>query len=313
MKDYRILITGAAGSIGSELARQLVKKKPERLLLLDQDETGIFNISQELEGSTPFVADITNRERIEEIFEQYRPDFVFHAAAYKHVPLMEAQVIEAVRNNIFGTLNVVNAAVKYDVKKFVFISTDKAVNPSSIMGATKRVGEMICQCQNATTGTRFVSVRFGNVLDSRGSVLPTWRKLIAEGKPIMVTHPKMERYFMTIENAVKLVIEAVNIGKGGEIFVFDMGKPKNILKLAKEIVKESGKKVEIVIGEPRPGEKLSEELLTGNEIATKHKKIFIIEPEEVDEELLEECLEELQTRKNIRETLKVLIPNYNYE
>lgn len=307
-KDKTILVTGSAGSIGSELARQVAKLKPERLLLCDQDETGIFHISQELEGSTPFVADITNKERIDEIFEQYKPNIVFQAAAYKHVPLMEMQVMEAVRNNIFGTLNVATLAAKHKVEKFVFVSTDKAVNPSSVMGATKRVGEMICQSLNGDT--KFMSVRFGNVLDSRGNVLETWNRLIEQGKPIMVTHPEMKRYFMTKKEAVGLVLRAVEIGKGGEVFVFDMGEQKNILELAKEVVKKSGKNVKIVIGEPRPGEKLSEELINGRETATKHERIFIVKPQEVNVELLNAGLEALKTRKNIKQTFKKLIPDY---
>lgn len=299
----KVLITGAAGSIGSELARHVARLKPKRLLLLDQDETGIFNISQEIEGSTPFVADVTNRERIEEIFDQYKPDVVFHVAAYKHVPLMELQEMEAVRNNIFGTLNVVVAAKASGVKKFVFISTDKAVNPSSIMGATKRVGEMICQ------RVGYTAVRFGNVLNSRGSVLPIWREQIAKGLPIMVTHPAAERFFMTIEEAIGLTLEAARIGKGGEIFVFDMGEPVNILELAKKTIAESGKEVQIIVSELRPGEKLSEQLFTGEEVATKYEKIFVIQPQEIDTEKLDEALEKLKNRIDIRKTLKGLIPN----
>jgi len=246
IKDKKILITGAAGSIGSELCRQIAKFSPSLILLLDQDETGIFEIGEELENNfhflkiVSFVADIRDKEKINQIFEKFQPDIVFHAAAYKHVPLMEKQPDEAVKNNVFGTKIVAEASLKHKVQKFINISTDKAVNPKSVMGATKRIGEMICQSLNQKNSTRFISVRFGNVLNSRGSVMPIFKERIEKGKPIEITHPEMKRYFMTIPEACILVIQAAVMGKGGEVFVLDMGEPVKILDLAKEIIRLSG-------------------------------------------------------------------------
>jgi len=304
----KILITGSAGSIGSELSRQIYAMNPKQLILLDQDETGIFNISGDLEGSIGLVADVRNRERIQEIFKKYKPDIVFHAAAYKHVPLMERQIGEAVRNNIFGTLNVAEAAAETGTKKFVFVSTDKAVNPTSIMGATKRIGEMICQ--NLNGKTKFMSVRFGNVFDSRGSVIPTFKKQIDRGGPVIVTHPEMRRYFMSIAGAAELVIEASRLGKGGETFILDMGKQVRILDLAKQMILQSGKDIHIMISEPRPGEKLFEEFLTGEETATKHKNVFIVKPSQVDGEELTKGLLKLKEGGAVKKVFKKLIPTY---
>jgi len=323
-----VLITGAAGSIGSELSRQIPPFKPSLLLLLDQDETGIFNISEELEDRFPYlkfsseICDIQDKEKIERIFSGFGPDIVFHAAAYKHVPLMEKHPDEAIKNNIFGTKIVAETALKYGVEKFVFISTDKSVKPSSLMGASKRVGEMICQNLNQKNSTKFISVRFGNVLDSRGSVIPIFREQIKKGGPVEVTHPQMKRYFMTSSEACLLVMQASAMGQGGEVFVLDMGDPINILKLAREMIRLSGfepdKDIPIVFTQPRPGEKFFEEILTAEEgtVTTKHKKIFRAKLSEVEEEKLKRGLEELKKalkksdRKEIINILKKIIPSY---
>ena len=310
IKDSKVLITGAAGSIGSVLAKKIAEYKPQKLLLLDQDETGVFEVSQEIEGSELFVADVTNRERINEIFMQNEPDIVFHTAAYKHVPLMERQIKEAVINNIFGTQYVVEAAIRNKVDSFIFISTDKAVNPVSILGVTKRIGEMICDSYNDKNKTKFISVRFGNVLSSRGSVIPAFKKQIEEGGPVIVTHPDMERYFMSMEEAIDLVLKAAKIGKGGEIFIIDMGKQIKILDLAKKMITESGKDIEIVFSEPRPGEKLSEELLTGTEIPTEYERVYITRLPKVDKRKLRKGLIKLKQGIEIRNVLKELVPTY---
>jgi len=295
IKNKTVLITGAAGSIGSELSRQTAKFNPSLILLLDQDETGIFNISNELENSFPnlkiksIIADIGDKGRISEILGAFHPKIVFHAAAYKHVPLMERNSCEAVKNNIFGTENLAEASVDNNVEKFVFISTDKAVNPASVMGMTKRVGEMICQAQNKKGKTRFISVRFGNVLDSRGSVIPTFRDQIKRGGPVEVTHPDMKRYFILISEACLLVMQSGAAGEGGEVFVLDMGEPVKILDLAREMIGSSGllpdKDIAIVFSGIRPGEKLFEELLTAEEgtAATKYQRIFVAKLKDIDE------------------------------
>ncbi len=317
----KVLITGAAGSIGSELARQVAKFNPSQLILLDQDETGIFNISQELKKNTRiglkyFVTDVTDKESIRSLFKECKPAIIFHAAAYKHVPLMEQQPQEAVKNNIFGTKNVAEASLDNEAEKFVFISTDKAVNPTSIMGATKRAGEMICQALNQKNHTKFISVRFGNVLDSRGSVIPIFKDQIKKGGPVEVTHSEMKRYFMMIPEAVLLVMQAGEMGQGGEVFVLDMGKPVKIVDLAKEMIRLSGfepdKEIPIVFTRPRPGEKLFEELLTSEEgtLATQNKRIFKARLSEIDESFLERKLNKLQEKENIKEGLKELIPSY---
>jgi len=321
----KVLVTGAAGSIGSELCRQIARFSPNTMILLDQDETGIFWISRELQdrfsqiSHHSFVTDICDEQKIDSIFESHKPDIIFHTAAYKHVPLMEAQADEAVKNNIFGTRTVADLAAKHEVEKFVFISTDKAVNPTSVMGATKRVGEMICETLNAKNHTKFVSVRFGNVLDSRGSVIPIFREQIKKGGPVTVTHPDMQRYFMSTPEACLLVLEAGAIGKGGEVFVLDMGKPIKIVDLAKEMIRLSGyepdKDIPIVFVGERPGEKLFEDTLTVKEQnqATKNKKIFVAKLSSVDEDTLHELLQKLGTlskREEIIAALQSIIPNY---
>jgi FlaA1/EpsC-like NDP-sugar epimerase len=328
IRNKVVLITGAAGSIGSELSRQIAKFKPSLLLLLDQDETGIFNISEELKDKFPklkissIVADIQDEEKINQIFRNSRPHIVFHAAAYKHVSLMELCPDEAVKNNIFGTEIVAATSLKYGVEKFIFISTDKAINPTSVMGATKRMGEMICQALNQKNNTKFISVRFGNVLDSRGSVIPIFRDKIKKREAIEVTHPEMKRYFMLISEACLLVMQSGAMGKGGEVFVLDMGKPIKILDLAKEMIKSSGlepdRDIPVVFTGVRPGEKLFEEILTTEEetIATKNQKIFIAKLSEVNERNLNHGLEKLKKavknsdKEEIITILKKIVPTY---
>jgi len=328
IRDKVILITGAAGSIGSELCRQVAKFKPSSLLILDRDESGIFNMANELEDKFPklkiisVIADIQDKEKIDRIFSQFHLNIVFHAAAYKHVPLMEKQPDEAVKNNVFGTKVVTDSALKYGVEKFVFISTDKAINPTSVMGATKRIGEMICQALNQKNHTKFISVRFGNVLDSQGSVVPIFREQIKKGGPVEVTDPDMKRYFMTIPEACLLVMQAGAMGEGGEVFVLDMGKPIKILDLAKEMIRLSGfepdKDIPIVFTGSRPGEKLFEEILTAEEgtFATKNQRIFMAKVLNVDEIKLNSALERLKhaahnlEKDKIKNILKELIPVY---
>jgi FlaA1/EpsC-like NDP-sugar epimerase len=324
-----ILIIGAAGSIGSELCRQVIKFKPSSILILDQDETGIFNIEEELKDNfeqiktKSVIADILDKQKIDKIFNDFKPNIVFHAAAYKHVPLMEINSDEAIKNNVFGTKNVAEISIKHGVEKFVFISTDKAINPSSVMGATKRIGEMICQSLSQKNNTKFVSVRFGNVLDSRGSVIPIFREQIRKKGPVEVTDPQMKRYFMLTSEACLLVMQAGAMSQGGEVFVLDMGEPIKILDLAREMIKLSGfepnKDIPIVFTGIRPGEKLFEEILTTEEgvIATKNKKIFITKLSKVNEGKLDQGLKKLKTviqtgnQKEIRNILRKIIPSYN--
>ena len=323
-----VLVTGAAGSIGSELSRQIAKFSPASLVLVDQDETGVFWMNREMRENFSlvphyaFVADITDKQKMNSIFQKHKPDVVFHAAAYKHVPLMEEQADEAVKNNVFGTLTVAETAIENGVERFVFISTDKAVNPTSAMGATKRVGEMICQALNEKNRTKFVSVRFGNVLDSRGSVIPVFREQIKKGGPVTVTHPNMRRYFMSTPEACLLVLEAGAIGRGGEVFVLDMGEPIHILELAKEMIRLSGYEpdtdIPIVFTGERPGEKLFEDMLTAEEgtEATKNEKIFVAKLSAAQTETLEKVLELLQEvaqqgdRDKILRVLQSVVPNY---
>lgn len=307
IRDSRVLITGAGGSIGSELCRQIAKFKPKELILLGKGENSIYLIDEELKELYPeltlypVIADVKNRFRIEHIFKKYKPDVIFHAAAHKHVPLMESQPSEAVMNNVIGTKNVAELAKQYHCNTFVMISTDKAVNPTNIMGSTKRVSELIIQdlAQNSTT-TKFVAVRFGNVLGSRGSVIPKFKKQIAKGGPVTVTHANMTRYFMTIPEASQLVIQAGSLGNGGEIFILDMGKPVKIMDLAKDIIRLSGKvpnkDIMIQVTGLRPGEKIFEELLTSEEgiNATSYNKIFVAPITSFDSNYLEAQVEKLE-------------------
>ncbi len=328
IKGKTVLITGAAGSIGSELSKQVASFKPSLILLLDQDETGIFNISKELLSMfsdlkiESIVSDIKDRQKVNNIFNTFKPQIVFHAAAYKHVPLMEEQPDEAVKNNIFGTEVMAKASSENKVENFIFISTDKAVNPTSVMGATKRIGEMICQAYNQKNDTKFISVRFGNVLNSRGSVIPIFRDQIRKGGPVEVTHPEMKRYFMLTSEACLLVMQSGAMGQGGEVFVLDMGKSIKILDLAKEMIKLSGfepdKDIAITFIGIRPGEKLFEDILTAEEgtMVTQNQKIFVAKMSGVDFSSLEKKLGLLRdsidniTSKEIISTLKNITPYY---
>lgn len=330
VSDKVVLVTGAGGSIGSELSRQIASFNPSRLLLLGHGENSIYTIEMELRTKFPhlvletIIADIQDRSRMDAVFRVHRPKVVFHAAAHKHVPLMERNPSEAVKNNVFGTKNVADCADKYKADRFVLISSDKAVNPSSVMGATKRIAEMYIQSINTTSETSFVAVRFGNVLGSRGSVIPRFKQQIASGGPVTVTHPDMVRYFMTIPEAVQLVIQAGAFAKGGEVFILDMGKPVRILDLALDLIRLSGlepdEDIEIKFTGMREGEKLFEELLTDSEAttATQHERIFISKPSEINRtELLlqykrfDKALDEDQS--TIRALIEQLVPFYSEE
>lgn len=303
----RILVTGAAGSIGSEIVRQLTKYNPE-IILLDNAETPLFNIENELKEKYSsiktdiVIADIRNRQHIEDIFKKYNPQIVFHAAAYKHVPMMERAPYEAVTTNVFGTKNIAEMSLKYNVERFVMISTDKAVNPTNVMGATKRYAEIFVQYLNSIrkgNQTSFIVTRFGNVLGSNGSVIPTFKHQIAMGGPVTVTHKDITRFFMTIPEAARLVLEAVTMGTNGEIFLFDMGKPVRIYDLARKMIELSGlepeRDIKIEFTGLRPGEKLYEELLTSTEntLPTYHEKIFIAKNEEFEKQEVESHIKEL--------------------
>ncbi len=323
-----ILVTGAGGSIGSELCRQIARFRPARLLLLGHGENSIYNIEQELSRKFPslardvIIADIRDANKMLAILRRYRPQIVFHSAAHKHVPLMEQNVDEAITNNVLGTRNVVRAALAADVQRFVLISTDKAVRPTSIMGATKRIAEMIVQDAAMRSGRAFVAVRFGNVLGSRGSVVPLFREQIAAGGPITITHPEMTRFFMTIPEAVQLVIQAASLATPGQIYALDMGDPVRIVDLAKDLVELSGLKlgrdIEIVYTGLRPGEKLHEELFTREEqrTATVYDKIFIAQSAPVDGERLYRMIDLLaehaaqMDEAAIRRTLRQLVPDF---
>jgi FlaA1/EpsC-like NDP-sugar epimerase len=327
-KDKIILVTGAGGSIGSEMCRQLCNFNPKLLLLIEQAENPLFYIERELQKKFPkvqkqtVICNITDRIRVEEIFQRYKPQVVIHAAAHKHVPLMELNPGEAVKNNVVGTQVVADAADRYGTANFVMISTDKAVNPASIMGSSKRVAEMYIQDLSRTSKTHFVTVRFGNVLDSEGSVVPIFRKQIAEGGPVTITHPEMKRYFMTIPEASQLVLQAATMGKGGEIFVLDMGEPVKIVDLAKELITLSGFKpaedIELVFTGPRAGEKLFEELsIKGENMQpTRHPKIAIWKNIPMDRDKLRAGIKELvdiaktQNRSEIGRKIKELVPEY---
>jgi len=286
----RVLITGAAGSIGSEIARQVLRYGPKQVILCDQAESALHELQLELGASVPlerfvpFIGDVTQMARMEKLFDQYRPDIIYHAAAYKHVPMMEHHPEAAIHTNVGGTKIVADLAVKYGAKKFVMVSTDKAVNPTNVMGASKRIAELYVQAMDAeqpSKGTRFITTRFGNVLGSNGSVIPRFRKQLERGGPLTVTHPEINRYFMTIPEAVQLVLEAGTMGHGGQILVFDMGTPVRIADLARKMIRlaglEEGKDIEIVYTGLRPGEKLYEELLNDAEkvLPTYHPKISI--------------------------------------
>lgn len=328
VKDKVIMVTGGGGSIGSELCRQLVSHKPKQLIIFDIYENNAYDIQQELKINYPdanvvtLIGSIRNVSRLESVFAQYKPDIVYHAAAHKHVPLMEVSPDEAVKNNVVGTWNVARMADKYGVKKFVMISTDKAVNPTNVMGATKRICEMIVQTYNEISKTDFVAVRFGNVLGSNGSVIPLFKRQIEAGGPVTVTDPNIIRYFMTISEAVSLVLQAGAYAKGGEIFILDMGEPVKIDDLAKNLIRLSGYtlgvNMEIKYTGLRPGEKLYEELLMKEEglQETDNKLIHIGKPIEFDKENFFDNLEKLKEEAysetgNIRELIKEVVPTYH--
>ncbi len=327
-RDKTIMVTGAGGSIGSEMCRQLCNFNPNLLLLVEQAENPLFYIERELRKKFPtvtlktIVCNITDKVRVEETFKRYKPEVVIHAAAHKHVPLMELNPGEAVKNNIVGTKAVADAADNHGASNFIMISTDKAVNPTSIMGSSKRVAEMYIQDLNRTSKTHFVTVRFGNVLGSDGSVVPIFKKQIAEGGPVTVTHPEMKRYFMTIPEASQLVLQAASMGQGGEIFVLDMGEPVKIMDLARELITLSGfspgEDIEMVFTGPRPGEKLFEELsIVGEDMQrTRHPKISIWKNIPMDRDKLRGGIEELieiaktQNHNEIVRKIKELVPEY---
>lgn len=327
IKDKTILVTGGGGSIGSELCRQIAKFSPSKLLILDIYENSVYDVQMELNRNYPdlqkevIIASIREMNRMRDIFSIYKPEVVFHAAAHKHVPLMEENPSEAIKNNIVGTYNVLKCADEFKVKKFVQISTDKAVNPTNIMGATKRFCEIMVQAFDKVSDTEYVAVRFGNVLGSNGSVIPLFKKQIAHGGPVTVTHPEINRFFMTIPEAAQLVIQAGAIARGGEIFVLDMGKPVKIVDLAKDLITLSGYKPDIDIKIEytglRPGEKLYEELLM-DEVAltsTEHKKIFVEKPNKIDIKFVEKCIEEFRTvsqmnKEDIFKLMEEKVPTY---
>jgi len=328
IENKTILITGAAGSIGSEIVRQLVNYDYKKLVLVDQSESALYDLQQELlskgvERFVSIIADIRENQRMSIVFEKHLPNMVFHAAAYKHVPMMEMYPSEAVKINILGTKKIAELSSKFKVEKFVFVSTDKAVNPTNVMGATKRVAEMLIQSLQKTSKTKFITTRFGNVLGSNGSVIPLFKKQIEKGGPLTVTHKEVTRYFMTIPEASQLVIEAGAMGKGGEIFIFDMGESVKIIDLAKKMINLSGLKypedIDIKITGLRSGEKLYEELLasTENTMPTYHKKIMIskcddsLSLEEIRDKIEDLCIMDLMNHDNsIVRKLKEIVPEY---
>lgn len=327
VQDKVVLVTGGGGSIGSEICRQIASHNPKQLVIVEIYENDVYSLQQELIHKFPelnlrvLIASVRDEERIRSIFAKYKPEIVYHAAAHKHVPLMEKSPNEAIKNNVLGTYNVVKVSDEFGVKKFIQISTDKAVNPTNIMGASKRICEMIIQTYNKRSNTEYVAVRFGNVLGSNGSVVPLFKRQIAGGGPITVTHPEIIRYFMTIPEAVSLVLQAGAYAKGGEIFVLDMGEPVKILDLAKNMIRLSGLRegedIEIVFTGLRPGEKLYEELLMEEEgmQTTPNNKIFIGRPIDVDENQLYEELELMREAvgvesKDLRKMVKEIVPTY---
>jgi FlaA1/EpsC-like NDP-sugar epimerase len=335
-KGKRILVTGAAGSIGSEIASQLGRYEPQMIILCDQAESPLHNLQLDLQDEFPnqvyhaYIADVRSTKRMHLLFETFKPHYVYHAAAYKHVPMMENHPLEAVQTNVMGTKNLADLAVEFQVEKFVFVSTDKAVNPTNIMGATKRIAEIYVQSLNNHLGhtsggnvhTKFITTRFGNVLGSNGSVIPRFRDQIQKGGPVTVTHPEITRYFMTIPEACRLVLEAGTMGQGGEIFVFDMGKSVKIVELAKKMIRLSGFKpnedIEIKFTGLRPGEKLYEELLNDleNTLPTHHEKIMIAKVRENNYDIVCIKIDELQQRlatQNKNEVvyqMKIIVPEF---
>ena len=326
--EKTILISGAAGSIGSEIVRQVIKHKPKKVILLDQSESGLYDLNQELLSKNKnynleiVVGDITRKERMKNLFNKLKPEIVFHAAAYKHVPLMEVNPSEAIRTNVEGTKILADLSIKINVEKFIFISTDKAVNPTNVMGASKRISEMYCQSLSKTTTTKFITTRFGNVLGSSGSVIPLFQKQLENGGPITVTHESVTRYFMTIPEACRLVLEAGHMGEGGEVYVFDMGKSIKIIDLAKKMIQlaglEIGKDIMIKITGLRPGEKMYEELLGNDEntIGTHHPKIMIGRVKQIDYKTINKLVENLislvksQGNEDLVKSMKQIVPEF---
>ena len=330
VKDQKVMVTGGGRSIGSELCRQIADDQPKQLIIIDNYENAAYELQMELGRKHPeldvivLIVSVQNRRKIREIFEQYKPDLVFHAAAHKHVPLMEYSPCEAIKNNVFGTMNVASEANRSGVKRMVLISTDKAVRPTNIMGASKRICEMVIQTYNQRSKTEYVAVRFGNVLGSNGSVVPLFKQQIREGGPVTVTHPDIIRYFMTIPEAVSLVLQAGAYAQGGEIFILDMGEPVKILDLAENMIRLSGlvpgEDIEIKFTGLRPGEKLYEELLIDddNKKETANKRIFIGQPIKIDEAEFDEKMKELEKAtfsedENIRQVVKKLVPEYTIQ
>lgn len=330
IKDKVVLVTGGGGSIGAELCRQIAKYNPKLLLILDIYENNAYDIQNELSFNEPnlnkkvIIASVRDKFRLNQVISAYKPSIIFHAAAHKHVPLMEDNPDEAIKNNVLGTLNMVELAIQYKVEKFVLISTDKAVNPTNIMGATKRLCEMIVQAANNERGnkTEFVAVRFGNVLGSNGSVIPLFKKQIKKGGPVTLTHKNITRYFMLIPEAAQLVLQAGAYAKGGEVFVLDMGKPVKIYDLAENLIKLSGYKpneeIKIQITGLRPGEKLYEELLMNEDLRkTQHNKIFIDKPESISLSNLKNQIDDLifvtklGNENMLKDKLKEIVPTYN--
>ncbi len=325
-----ILVTGAAGSIGSELVRQILPFHPEKLIILDIAESPLYELELEIKDQENtrlqqvemVIGDIRNRERMRNVYKTFRPEIVFHAAAYKHVPVMELNPSESILNNVLGTKNIADLALEFEVRKFVMISTDKAVNPTNIMGATKRIAEIYTQSMNHLGKTKFITTRFGNVLGSNGSVIPRFKKQIESGQPLTVTHPEITRFFMTISEACQLVLEAGTMGKGGEIFIFDMGKPVKIADLAKKMIQlsglELGKDIQINYTGIRPGEKLYEELLANEEntLPTHHQKIMIAKVKEYDYGQVSVAIQELidlfgtQNNEAIVKKMKEIVPEF---
>ncbi|MEZ4811251.1 MAG: nucleoside-diphosphate sugar epimerase/dehydratase [Allomuricauda sp.] len=325
-EDKVIMVTGGAGSIGSELVRQICKYNYRALIVIDQAESALYDLQQELKQAgffnfVPVVSDIRDKNKMRMLFEEYGPDRIFHAAAYKHVPLMEQNPYEAVKINVAGTKTIVDLAMEYNVEKFVFVSTDKAVNPTNVMGATKRIAEMYISCRQQEGKTKLITTRFGNVLGSNGSVIPLFRKQIEKGGPLTVTHKDITRYFMTIPEASQLVLEAGAMGKGGEIFIFDMGESVKIMDLAKNMIRLSGlnypEDIDIKVTGLRPGEKLYEELLANGEntLPTYHDKIMISKVRDIDytktRTMIDElCISNLFFKDNVVQLMKSIVPEY---
>jgi len=321
-----IIVTGGAGSIGSEIVRQIANYEYKTLVVIDQAESALYDLQQELKQNgfhnfVPIVGDIRDRNKMNIIFQEYKPNMVFHAAAYKHVPLMEYNSYEAIKVNIAGTKSIVDLSVDYNVEKFVFVSTDKAVNPTNVMGATKRIAEMYISCMQQKNKTNFITTRFGNVLGSNGSVIPLFKKQIEKGGPLTVTDKEITRYFMTIPEASQLVLEAAAMGKGGELFIFDMGKSVKIFDLAKNMIKLSGLRypedIDIKITGLRPGEKLYEELLANGEnvLPTYHKKIMISKVRDLDytavrAKIDELCIANMFLDSDPVKLMKEIVPEY---